>query len=227
MLEANSGGNYKELAPFIKQAMLDPHQDKEEIKGFIDSACHFGFSGICTSLNQLPHARKQLGTTGKTKLIAVIAFPFGAIPTEMKLAEVEWAAEHGAEELDIVPNFYELSLNQSMFFAEEIASLCEPGLPVNIVLNMNKLSSEELSLAVNSSIEAGAQGLQTSNGFGPAVTPGDIHQLVEITKGRCSIKAAGGIHKLGQVVELIEAGANHIGTSKGAEIMQELRLASS
>ena len=44
-----------------------------------------------------------------TKLIAVIAFPFGAIPYEIKKSQAEWAAEMGADELDIVPNFLHTS----------------------------------------------------------------------------------------------------------------------
>ena len=37
-----------------------------------------------------------------TKLIAIIAFPFGAIPQSFKQSEAEWAIANGAEELDIV-----------------------------------------------------------------------------------------------------------------------------
>ena len=40
-----------------------------------------------------------------TKLIAVIGFPFGDIPHNFKQAQAEWAAEQGADELDIVPSF--------------------------------------------------------------------------------------------------------------------------
>ena len=51
----------------------------------------------------------KLGSPNKTKLIAVIAFPFGFIPNSHKQAEAEWAEEKVAEELDVVPNFFYLS----------------------------------------------------------------------------------------------------------------------
>ena len=55
-------------------------------------------------------------------LIAVIGFPFGAIPAELKRAEAEWAAGHGAQELDVVPIGQALANAEAGRFAEELAS---------------------------------------------------------------------------------------------------------
>ena len=42
------------------------------------------------------------------RLIAVIGFPFGTIPAELR-SEAEWAAANGADELDVVPDFSALA----------------------------------------------------------------------------------------------------------------------
>ena len=48
-----------------------------------------------------------------------------------------------------------------------------------------------------------------------------IENLLPLVKGRCSIKAAGGIKSLIEVLELINSGCSAIGTSKGPELMKE------
>ncbi len=212
-----------DLAPLIDQVLLDPHLDQEALKQACDAARHFGFAGLSTNLTRLTAARERLGPPGPTRLIAVIAFPFGAIPSTLKQAEAEWAAAHGAEELDVVPDFWALSQGRSEPFAEELAKLCALGLPVGVILNMERLPADSLSIAVDAAIDAGASGIQTGNGFGPAVTAADVHQLANLARGRCAIKAAGGLHTLEHSLELVEAGATRIGTSRGPELMQALR----
>ncbi|HGY5536764.1 MAG: deoxyribose-phosphate aldolase [Prochlorococcus sp.] len=212
-----------DLAPLIDQALLDPHLDQEALKQACDAARHFGFAGLCTNLIRLPAARERLGAPGPTKLIAVIAFPFGAIPSTLKQAEAEWAAANGAEALEVVPDFWALSQGQTECFAEELARLCALGLPVAVILNIAHLHADSLALAVDAAIDAGASGIQTGNGFSPAVSAADVRQLASLARGRCAIKAAGGLHTLDHSLELVEAGASRIGTSRGPELMQALR----
>ncbi len=212
-----------DLAPLIHQAQLDPHIPKDKLNENIDAALRFGFSGFCTSLINLPSARKRLGSSNSTRLIAVIAFPFGAIPNHLKKAEAEWAASHGAEELDVVPNFSALKENQIEKFAEELESICSLGLPVRVILDVGHLPQPLLPLAIDASVDAGISGVQTGNGFGPAVTASHIYQMTKLVRGRCAIKAAGGIQTTCKALEVLEAGASILGTSKGPELMKALR----
>ncbi len=215
--------DFSDLACLINQAVLNPHINKEALNQHCDAARHFGFGGLCTSLSSLKAARDRLGPSNKTKLIAVIAFPFGAIPRSIKQLEAEWAIENGAEELDVVPSFWDLNNDKVGLFADELADLCSLELPVRVILDINNLPKQVLQNAIEASIDAGVSGIQTGNGFGRAVTPQDIQMLSKIIRNRCSIKAAGGLHSLPQAIELIEAGAKSLGTSKGAEIMKAFR----
>ncbi len=212
-----------EVAPLIHQAALDPYLSIESLNNICDASRHFGFSGICTDLTRVTTARERLGPPNKTKLIAVIAFPFGFIPNIHKQAQAEWAAEKGADELDVVPNFLALIEGDINLFAAELATICETGLPVRAILNLASLSSKDLSIAVEAAIDAGVHGIQTGNGFGRKVNESDIHQLCDLTKGRCEIKAAGGIKKLDQAMQLVEAGATKIGTTVGSQLIQDLK----
>lgn len=212
-----------DLAPLIHQAVLDPHLSELNLSEACDAARHFGFGGICSHPNRLSMLRQRLGPPGPTALIAVIAFPFGAIPAELKRAEAEWAAAQGAEELDVVADFAALVDGRIETYAEELATICALGLPVRAVLDMNALHEESLALAVDAAIDAGVIGLQSGNGFGPAVTSEKVGRLKRLVRGRCAIKAAGGLDDLTLALDVVEAGAAQLGTSRGPKLMQALR----
>ena len=213
-----------DLPPRLDQAILDPLLTQDQLQALCDSGMQEGVRAICTTPRQLPLLRERIGTTkAGPRLVAAIGFPFGAIPAELKLAEAEWCAAHGAQELDVVPDFSALANGDSGAFAEELAALCELGVPVRVVLDMARLESEQLELAVEAAIDAGAAGLQTGNGFGPACQADQIRQLKQLIRKRCAIKAAGGIHSLSHAGELLLAGADLLGTSSAPALLQAQR----
>jgi len=213
---------YENISNVIYQAVLNPHLEKEMLVQICDGSKHNGFAGLCVSLSHLSIARERLGIKSATKLISVIAFPFGFIPTYNKLKEAEYAIETGAEELDFVPNYFALKEGNIELFSEEINQISELRIPVRVILDSNTLlTSSKLSLAINASIDAGATGIQVGNGFGPAVTKNQTQKVYEIVKDRCSVKVVGGIKTFDQAIEMIEAGSTYIGTSFGFEITKE------
>ena len=212
-----------DLAPLIHLAALDPHLSTESLYRVCDAARHLNFSGLCTSPNRIKLARERLGAKVKTKVIAVISFPFGFIPSEQKQKEAEWCAEYGADELDVVPDFFALEERRLEDFASELGKICELGLPTRAIIDKSRLQPEKLSIATESAIDAGVIEIQTGNGFGPSCTPTYVRELKELARGRCGIKAVGGIKKLDHALELVEAGASTLGTSFGIQIAQEIK----
>ena len=210
------------ISSLIYQAVLNPHFDKEMLVKICDGSMQNGFAGLCTSLANLTIARERLGSKSTTKLISVIAFPFGFIPTSNKRKEAEYAIEKGADELDLVPNYFALKEGNIELFAEEINQISELGIPVRVIIDANILiNSSKLSMAIDALIDAGAIGIQIGNGFGPSVSKDQTKHVSKLVKNRCSIKAVGGIKTFDQAIEIIEAGSTYIGTSFGFEITQE------
>ena len=210
------------ISNVIYQAILNPHFNKETIVQVCDASKQNGFAGLCTSLANLTIARERLGSKSTTKLISVIAFPFGFIPTSNKRKEAEYAIEKGADELDLVPNYFALKEGNIELFAEEINQISELGIPVRVIIDANILiNSSKLSMAIDALIDAGAIGIQIGNGFGPSVSKDQTKYVSKLVKNRCSIKAVGGIKTFDQAIEIIEAGSTYIGTSFGFEITQE------
>ena len=215
-----------DLAPLIDHALLDPHHGSSAVRQCCEEARHFGFAGVCLASRWVASAREQLPLEGKgasPQLIAVVGFPFGAVPAAVKLAEAVAAAEAGADELDVVPDFGALADRQSTPIHDELAAICELGLPVKVILEVGRLDPDALALLVEISIDAGARFLKSGSGFGPAVTVNHIEQLRQLARGRAAIKASGGIANLEQALALVEAGATRLGTSRGVALAQAMR----
>ena len=215
-----------DLAPLIDHALLDPHHGSSAVRQCCEEARHFGFAGVCVASRWVASAREQLPLEGKgasPQLIAVVGFPFGAVPAAVKLAEAVAAAEAGADELDVVPDFGALADRQSTPIHDELAAICELGLPVKVILEVGRLDPDALALLVEISIDAGALFLKSGSGFGPAVTVDHIEQLRQLARGRAAIKASGGIANLEHALALVEAGATRLGTSRGVALAQAMR----
>ena len=212
-----------DIPPLIHQALLNPLLQDEELLTLCDAAKQLGFGGVCVSLIHLEAVRRRLGGHGPVKLIATVAFPFGALPTELKQAQAEWAAARGAEVLEVTPDWSALVNGRANSFAEELAAIAALDLPMNVVLDINQLTAAQLALAAEAAVDAGAASLQAGNGFGAAVSADQIRELRHLTRGRCGIKAAGGIRELEHAVDLVGAGATALGTGHGPALMKALR----
>jgi deoxyribose-phosphate aldolase len=212
-----------DLAPLIDHALLDPHVGREAIHRCCDEARHFGFAGVCLASRWVPEARERLPLEDPVKLIAVVGFPFGAVPAAIKRAEAEWVAAAGADELDVVPDFGALADGDGGAVLDDLAAITDLGLPVKVILEVGRLDPAALALLVEISIDAGARYLKTGSGFGPPASCEQVATLVHLARGRAAVKAAGGIAELDQALALVEAGAGRLGTSRGVALMQALR----
>lgn len=211
-----------DLAPFIDHALLDPHHGLEGLRRCCDEASHFGFAGVCVASRWVAAARERLPLRQKVRIVSVIGFPFGAVPPAVKRAEAEAAVEAGADELDVVPDFGALADGDSRALLDDLASIVELGAPVKVILEQSRLDAGALQLLVEVSLDAGARFLKTGSGFGSPVTPAQVRQLRELSRGQAVVKAAGGIHSLETALALVEAGAGRLGTSHGVALMAAL-----
>ncbi|MFM1812422.1 MAG: hypothetical protein RLZZ336_1360 [Cyanobacteriota bacterium] len=215
-----------DLAPLIDHAQLDPLAGRDAIERCCDEARHFGFAGVCVASRWVAHARERLPRSGGgalPRLVSVIGFPFGAVAASLKRAEAELAAEQGADELDVVPDFGALADRDSTQLHADLAAVADVGLPFKVILEAGKLTPEALELLVEVSIDAGASFLKTGSGFGPAATVTQVQTLRQLARGRAAVKASGGIADFEAALALVTAGATRLGTSRGVALMETLR----
>jgi deoxyribose-phosphate aldolase len=210
-----------DIATYIDHALLNPSATGKEVEQCCNQAIQYNFPTVCVYPNAVKQATEILRNQ-KIKVCAVISFPTGATTSSVKLYEAQEAVENGAEELDVVINLGWLKAGKSEDLYREIAQICEEtGVTVKAILETSILTPTEKRLAAEICMDAGVSFLKTSTGWFGGATVEDVKLLHSITKGKIGIKASGGIRNLKQALELIEAGATRLGTSKGIDLVMQ------
>jgi len=210
-----------DIAPLIDHALLNPTATPKQVEQWCEEADKFGFATVCVYPAYVQQAADLLH--GKQpKVCTVIGFPTGATTLGVKLYEAQEAVEHGATELDVVINLGLLKAGKTNELHREIAEICqETGKTVKAILETALLTDAEKQLAAEICMEAGVAFLKTSTGWHGGATVEDVRLLKQLTKQQVGIKAAGGIRSYSQAVDLVQAGATRLGTSRGRELLRQ------
>lgn len=157
----------------------------------------------------------------------MIGFPLGANTPEVKAFETRNAVINGAEEVDMVINIGAMKSGKFEDVKrdiEEVVKASGPLVKVKVILETGFLTDEEKIKGSVLAMEAGADFVKTSTGFGPGgATAHDVTLLRKAVGGRLGVKAAGGIRSYEKTVKMIKAGATRIGASASIEIVKERR----
>jgi len=215
----------EELAKRIDHTALRPTTTVEEIDRLCDEAMRFGLWSVCVGPYFVKHASGRL-TGSRVKTCVVIGFPLGFADAGVKLAEARVAMDHGADELDMVMNVSAFKSRDYGTVANEIgkvADLCQANRKLlKVIIECCYLTKDEKVRAARDAETSGADFVKTSTGFGPTgATVEDVKLLKSVLSARTGVKAAGGISTLAKAIEMINAGADRIGSSSGAKIMEE------
>ena len=157
-----------------------------------------------------------------------IGFPLGGHSTTIKVAEAVEAVQRGATVLDMVLNISRLKSADHDYVRTDIAEVVKATESVEhkVILETCYLTPQEKRTACRLVVEAGADYVKTSTGFGTAgATVEDVRLLRAVVAGRVKVKASGGIRDWKTTRAMLEAGADRIGTSAGLKIIHEWRAA--
>jgi len=214
----------KDLAKLIDHTLLRPEASYADIERLCEEALQFEFHSACVYPYYVSFV-KDLLNDSNVHVTTVIGFPTGMTTTEEKVLEATNAALAGADELDIVINIGALKSDNRDVVTKDISDViaATKGLIHKIIIETCYLTTAEKRKIVEISLDAGAEFIKTSTGFGPkGAQTKDIRLIKSIVGDKAGIKAAGGIRTLKQVLAMLEAGATRIGTSAGVSIMKEL-----
>lgn len=103
-----------------------------------------------------------------------------------------------------------------------------PKVCLKVIIESAALNKEQKIFACQIAEQCDVDFIKTSTGFHPAggATIEDIKLIKEVAPN-CKIKAAGGIKTAKQALEMLEAGAERLGTSSGVRIINEFRMGQS
>lgn len=214
-----------EINKYIDHTVLKATASEADIIELCEEAREYEFFSVCVNSGYVPLAKKNLEGS-KVKVCSVVGFPLGAMSTEAKIFEAERAVKDGAEEIDMVMNIGELKSRNYTKVEDEIADLKKAigDLVLKVIIETCYLTPQEVTLASEIAVKAGADFVKTSTGFG---TDGAKMEHIDLMKkavnGQAKIKASGGIKNLDTALSYIEAGVERIGTSSGVSIVKELK----
>jgi deoxyribose-phosphate aldolase len=211
------------LAQYIEHTNLSPVLTIKDIDKLVEEAKQFGFLGVCVPPFWVKRAQREIGRE-KIILVTVAGFPLGYNMTETKLDEIKRAIDNGADEIDVVWNItsFKTGIPWTKIEIAKCSKLAhENSKLLKLIIETAYLSSPEIERACKICADAGVDFVKTSTGFAPTgATSENIKLMKKVLPSNVGIKASGGIKNFTQANEMIEAGADRIGTSSGIAIVQ-------
>jgi deoxyribose-phosphate aldolase len=211
------------VASYIEHTNLSPVLTISDIDKLVEEARAFSFLGVCVPPFWVKRASREIGQSGIV-LVTVAGFPLGYNMTETKLDEIKRAIDNGAHEVDVVWNvtafktgipWTKIDLAKCSKLAHDYEKL------LKVIIETAYLSDSEIERACKICADAGADFVKTSTGFSPeGASVEHIRLMRKNLPSHVRIKASGGIKTFEQAVNLINAGADRIGTSSGVSIIK-------
>lgn len=221
----------KQLAGMIDHTNLKAFATDADMKKLCDEAVRYGFAMVAINSGQSRRCSEYLRGTG-IHTGAAIGFPLGQQSIETKVFETEDSIRNGANEIDYVINITELKERNYEYVEEEMRRIVETchrcDITCKVIFENCYLTDEEKLKMCEIALKVGPDYIKTSTGFGTSgATLEDVRLMKKAVGDKIKVKAAGGIRTLDDALAYVEAGAERIGTSAGAKIIEEYRTRNS
>lgn len=206
---------------YIDHTLLKATATKADIVKLCNEAKEYNFYAVCVNGCYVELATKELQDS-EVKVAAVIGFPLGAMTTKAKVFEAKDCIKNGASEIDMVINIGKLLDGDENYVEKEIRLIKEEiGENILKVIFENcYLSKKQIKIASQLAVEAGADFVKTSTGFGTrGATFEDVAIMDSVVDGKAQIKAAGGVRDIETAKKYIEMGVTRLGTSSGVDLV--------
>jgi len=219
----------KQLADSIDHTLLSATATSEQIKQLCEEAKSYGFHSVSVNPRWVPLAAELLHGS-KVNVGGVVSLPLGADSTEIKVAQAKNVIFAGADEVDMVADLSAIIEGDSKYLSNQLQAVLKvcrsmrPKVLLKVIIESAALTREQKIFACRIADKCRVDFVKTSTGMNPAggATIEDI-KLMKESAPNCKIKAAGGIRTAKQALEMLEAGADRIGTSSGVEIINAFR----
>ena len=209
-----------QIASMIDHTLLKAAATPQQITELCETAKALHTASVCVNPCHVALAAQLLKGSG-VNVCTVIGFPLGANTTAVKAFETRDAIANGADEVDMVINIGRLKMGDTDYVRDEIRALKQAvgNKVLKVIIETCLLTDAEKETMCGVVCEAGADFIKTSTGFSTGgATFDDIALFARCVKGRCRIKAAGGIRSVADMERFIALGADRLGTSSAIKI---------
>lgn len=210
------------LNKFIDHTLLKANATSDQIDNLCKEAIENDFYSVCVNGSYVKRCLENLKNTN-IKIAVVVGFPLGSVTTNTKVFEAKEAINLGADEIDMVINVSKLKDKDYGYVENEIREVKEAigDKTLKVIIETCYLSDEEKVIACKLSINANADFVKTSTGFGTnGATYDDVKLIKNTVMNKIKIKASGGIKDKATAKKYIELGVERLGTSSGVDIVK-------
>lgn len=219
----------KQLAGCIDSTLLEATATSEQIKQLCKEALEYGFHTVCVNPRWVSFAADHLHNAG-VKVGGVVSLPLGADSTKIKVAQAREAVYAGADEIDMVADLASIIEGDHKYLSGQLSAVLKvcrsmrPPVVLKVIIESAALTYEQKLFACEVADGCGVDFVKTSTGLHPAggAAIEDV-KLIKQAAPNCRVKAAGGIRTARQAIEMLEAGAQRIGTSCAVQIIEQFR----
>lgn len=223
-LRNKKAAQIRRLIGTIDHTMLKQTATRADIRKLCAEAAEYGFHSVCVQPVYVALCAECLKNAPQVKIACVVGFPMGENTTDIKVREAKRAVADGADEIDMVLCISAVKNKDYAYVKREIHRVVKAAkVPVKVILETSLLTQDEMVRAAVCARDAGAAFVKTSTGyFGEGARAEDVKLLKQTVKGACEVKASGGIRTAQKLREMVDAGADRIGTSSGVAIAEEI-----
>ena len=194
----------------VDHTLLKPEATWPQIQTLCDEAVANHCASVCINTCYVKQAVEYMA--GRVPVCCVVGKAF----------EAKTAVENGASEVDMVINIGWLKNKQYDDVRNDIAAVkaAVGDKILKVIIETCLLTEEEKIKMCDIVPEAGADFIKTSTGFSTGgATFHDIALFAEHVRGRCKIKAAGGISTVEDIEKFLDLGADRLGTSRAVKLL--------
>jgi deoxyribose-phosphate aldolase len=221
----SSGLDRASLAARIDHTLLTPTATDDQVAEAVGVAVAAGCASVCVAPVWVRFAVEAVG--GRIPVTSVVGFPHGTSLTVTKAAEAAAVVALGASEVDVVADLAAVAAGDVAAIAEDVALVrsAVPDSVLKVILETAAFPAVVVRTSAEAALAGGADLVKTSTGFHPAggATVESVALLRSTVGNRAGVKASGGIRDLATARALLDAGADRLGCSATAAILDELR----
>jgi deoxyribose-phosphate aldolase len=206
----------------IDHTFLKPDATTNDIKALCQEAIDNKFYSVCVTPYWVGFARNFLDQYDtEVKIATVVDFPHGNLSFNAK-TEVVSIYDVFVDEFDVVANISAIKSGAWANVEQEIKAIRgETGNTIKYIVEVGYLTDIELFKIADLLIRHKIDFIKTCTGYGPRnVTAEDILKIKNHVGDRILIKASGGIKTYEFAKQLVDAGANRLGTSSSINIIK-------
>jgi deoxyribose-phosphate aldolase len=211
------------LARRIEHTLLKPEAGRLELEALCDEALRLGVHGVCVNGAWTALCAKRVAGT-PLAVVTVVGFPLGAAAPAAKACEAHRAVADGAVELDTVIALGHAKAGEWRAVEDDLRAVVDAAGPARVkaILETAALTPAEIASACRAAAAAGAAFVKTSTGFHPAggASVAAVRLMREAVGSGIGIKASGGIRTRAAALQMVAAGADRIGTSAAAALLE-------